>query len=322
MSKTNIILDTDMGSDIDDALALLLLNSLVVDGECNLAGIVVNKGNHLAPAYTDLINRFCGIDNVPTGWLADAPAPQKGRFLRPVLEEMKKTLSYDYNKKEWPDAVRLLRKTLGTSQDNSVVYVAIGGCSIFSRFLESRPDDISDLGGIALAKKKIKFVSIMAGNFSPEIMLKPCVENNEYNIRIDISAARNVCDSCPVPMVFSGFEIGKNIVYPKEAINSKMNWTDFHPVKEGYKLFCGLEHARPTWDLTSVLHGIYPDAGFFDISTAGKVQIDAVGHTTFKPMKNGLHKFLKLKSNKKYILDIFIKHCSRSFSTAKTITSS
>ena len=63
--KTNIIFDTDMGKDVDDALAQVLLHSLVQEGAAEFGVALVNKGTQLAPAFTDLINRF--INNILLG---------------------------------------------------------------------------------------------------------------------------------------------------------------------------------------------------------------------------------------------------------------
>ena len=67
------------------------------------------------------------------------------------------------------------------------------------------------------------------------------------------------------------FEIGIAIPYPRESVARDFTYADPHPVREAYLLHSGPDHDRPTWDLTSVLHAVRPDRGYFDLSTPGSV---------------------------------------------------
>ena len=46
-----VIFDTDMGNDIDDALALAMLHSLTDRGECQLIGVTLTNANPAAIPY-------------------------------------------------------------------------------------------------------------------------------------------------------------------------------------------------------------------------------------------------------------------------------
>lgn len=317
MNKPNIILDTDMGNDVDDALAQVLLHSFVLDGRAEVAAMLVNKGVRAAPAFVDLINRFCGRDDVEVGWCADGPTPEEGLFLRPVLEQGAGLLPYSPDEKEWPDAVGLLRRRLAAMPDQSGVYVSIGFCTVLARFLASGPDDVSELTGVELAARKLKLVSVMAGNFDPVILRNPEPDNVEFNVSQDIAAARQAVRLCPVPMVFSGFEVGINIRFPRDAVKDGMNGASFHPVKLAYELFRGAEHDRPLWDLTSLLYAVCPDQGWFDLSEPGTVTIQESGHPTFAPDVDGLHRYLMVKPEKiPAMIDLFVRGCTCSFEAA------
>src|SRR5579863_5229987 len=62
-----VIFDTDMGNDVDDALALAMLHALSDRGECRLIGVTLTNGNPSAVPYVQLVNNFYGRDDLPAG---------------------------------------------------------------------------------------------------------------------------------------------------------------------------------------------------------------------------------------------------------------
>ena len=58
-------------------------------------------------------------------------------------------------------------------------------------------------------------------------------------------------------------------------------------------------HNRPTWDLTSVLYALYPDAGYFDTSTPGTVKVLDNGETEFHPHDSGSHSYLMMSDGQR-----------------------
>jgi hypothetical protein len=63
----NVIFDTDMWSDIDDALALAMLHALQDRHEINLVAVTVSTDEKWCASYVDLIDTFYGHPNVPIG---------------------------------------------------------------------------------------------------------------------------------------------------------------------------------------------------------------------------------------------------------------
>ena len=57
VEKISIIYDTDMGNDIDDALALAMLYNYVDAGRVELLGITISKANEFTIPYIDMMNR-------------------------------------------------------------------------------------------------------------------------------------------------------------------------------------------------------------------------------------------------------------------------
>src|SRR3954449_7506872 len=62
-----VIFDTDMGNDVDDALALAILHSLSNRGECRLIGVTLTNANASAVPYVRLFNTFYGRAGLPVG---------------------------------------------------------------------------------------------------------------------------------------------------------------------------------------------------------------------------------------------------------------
>jgi hypothetical protein len=67
-----------------------------------------------------------------------------------------------------------------------------------------------------------------------------------------------------------------------------------HPVAEGYRLLMKMPYDRPTWDLTAALYAVWPDHGFFDLSSPGKITVLPDGGTKFTADPNGTQRYLIL----------------------------
>ena len=296
-----IIFDTDMGNDVDDALALGVIHALESRGECKLLGVTLTKDERLSAPYVDLVNTFYGRKDISIGVVKDGPTKQESKFT--VLAEAKDNgkLRYPHDLRDGndaPDATILLRELLATAEDSSVVIAQVGFSTNLARLLDSEADDISPLNGPDLVAKKVRLISIMAGTFN---MIDGRI-HREYNVVKDIPAAQALADRWPTPIVWSGFEIGLAIRYPAISILNDYSYVEHHPLAEAYQLYSPTPHERPTWDLTSVLWAVRPDRGYFDLSPAGKVSIDDKGITTFAANKDGKHYYLIASDTQKAVV--------------------
>lgn len=84
-----VIFDTDMGNDVDDALALAMLYGYHKSGKAELAGILVNKGNPNAPKFCAALNKYYGLPDIPIGFISNGKTPEDGAFNAKVLSEKK-----------------------------------------------------------------------------------------------------------------------------------------------------------------------------------------------------------------------------------------
>jgi purine nucleosidase len=294
-----LIFDTDMGNDVDDALAMGVIHSLVSRRECRLLAVTVTKDNPLAGPFVDAVNTFYGRGGIPVGVVRGGVTPAAGRFLPMVQQRDGDVLRYPHDLAsgdDAPEATKLLRQILSQQPDASVVIAQVGFSTNLARLLDTPGDEHSPLTGRELAARKVKLLSIMAGSFQP---IGDNPRYREYNVVTDIPSARQVVAQWPTPVVFSGFEIGIAVPYPAVSIERDYGYVQHHPLAEAYRLYNPPPHNRPTWDLTSVLYAAYPDRGYFDLSPPGRVTVEDDGFTRFDPDPAGTHRYLILNDRQK-----------------------
>ncbi len=290
-SPVKLIFDTDIGNDVDDVLALGVIHSLQSRGECELLAVTITKDHEQCVPFTDAVNTFYGRGEIPIGMVRNGVTPEQSRFTVLADQHDDGKLRYPHDLRsgsEAPEAVELLRRTLAAQPDSSVVIVQVGFSTNLARLLDSPADDASELSGTELVKRKVRLLSLMAGAFEPI----NGATHLEYNVVKDIPAAQQLVKRWPTPMIFSGFEIGLAITYPAQSIEQDYGYVAHHPIPEAYRLYEPPPHNRPTWDLTSVLHSVRPEHGYFDLSPTGEVHVADDGETTFTPSADGRCRFL------------------------------
>lgn len=288
-----VIFDTDISGDVDDVLALAMLHTLADRGECDLLAVTISKINPLTGPFTDATNTFYGRGEIPIGVTRDAQR-RESKYLKLIKEKQGGQWRYPHDvlsNQELPDAVKLLRKTLASEADRSVVIIQVGLAANLADLIESKPDEFSPLSGLELVHQKVKLVSVMAGSFEP-------INGNQHfleaNVRNGIQSMQRFAKRWPadVPVIWSGFEIGIAVRYPRESIAREFQYLKHHIVREAYLLHSGPEHDRPSWDLTSVLYAVRPDDSYFDLSPSGRVTVADDGFTRFEPDERGRDRYL------------------------------
>jgi inosine-uridine nucleoside N-ribohydrolase len=278
----HVIFDTDMGNDVDDALALAMLHAFASRGEVELLAVTVSKDNPWAAEYVSMVNEYYGRGTIPVGIVHDGKTPEDGLYVRQVCE----LHGRHPNKDAVPDAVQLLRKTLASEKDGAVTLIQVGFSTNLARLIDSGPDRYSNLSGMELVKKKVRLLTVMAGNLAES---KP-----EYNVMTDIPAATKLFAAWPTDIYISGFEVGLAILFPASSIEH--DFPEGNPVAEAYRLYAKMPYDRPSWDLTTVLYDLRPDRDYFDVSPPGDVIVSTNGSTRFQPSAQGKRYFLKVNT--------------------------
>jgi inosine-uridine nucleoside N-ribohydrolase len=282
-----LILDTDIGNDIDDALALALINSLENRAEVRLLAVTITKDNRWSAPFVDLEDTFYGRPDIPIGVVHKGKTHDDSKYTRELSQRRDSAGNYVFPHRitdgsDAPDAVALLQRILEQQPDDSVTIVQIGFSTNLTRLLK-------EAGGRELIKRKVKLLCLMAGNF-----VRP---QPEYNVYTDADAAQYLFTNWPTPMIFSGFEIGERVKFSYDSALKDFNYTDSHPVAEAFKIFQPVGKDRPNWDSTAVLYAIRPDRGYFELSKPGRVSLGPKHTTVFTPDPNGNCQYLILKAD-------------------------
>src|SRR6476659_4034008 len=135
-----LVFDTDIGDDIDDALALGMIHALVCRGECELLAVTVTKDQPMSAAFVDAVNTFYGRGDVPVGVVHAGPSPEPSKYT--ILADQKDGDHLRYPHRllsgaQAPEAVALLRRVLANARDGTVVVVQVGASTNLARLLAS-----------------------------------------------------------------------------------------------------------------------------------------------------------------------------------------
>jgi len=297
----SIIFDSDIGPDYDDVGALTELHALADQHEAQiLATIASNRYSNIA-AVLNVLNTYFGRSEIPIG----VPRGQS--------VEMKDWQGWsDYivshyphqikSNDEVPGSVEVYRKILSQQPDQSVTIVTVGFLTNLAKLIQSKPDQYSNLNGLELVRSKVKRLVSMAGRYP---------SGKEFNILKDISSAQTVTQQWPTDIIFSGYEIGKEIltgiplIHNEEISNS--------PVKDVFRISINKseedKNGRKSWDETAVLVAVRGAAPYFH-KVQGRITIDDDGTNHWDSSGDG-HYYLVQDKSVKYMEDLingFMQH--------------
>jgi inosine-uridine nucleoside N-ribohydrolase len=205
-STIKIIFDTDLGPDSDDAGALALLHALAINGEVEILGVMCNTKSPWCAPCVDAINTYYSRPEIRVGtlkrsgslggseeWYGDS----FNGYIAGHFENKIRHGEYAM------DALVFYREILSNQPDNSVYIVATGPLTNLRDLLISDSDSISLFSGYELIEKKVKYLSVMGGKYP---------KGSESNFMIDPEATIEVVGKWPKPIMFSGYEIGEDLL--------------------------------------------------------------------------------------------------------------
>ena len=249
-----VILDTDLGIDVDDAGALAVLHALADKGEARILATVANVNDPYAPGALDAINTYYGRPDIPVGrnthkqysvatpwWRGYAP-----RFVRNLALEFPN----DTDTHNLKSAVSVYRKALAAQPDGSVTVISVGFMQNLADLLASGSDGYSNLSGTALIKRKVKHLVVMGGTY-------PRSDKDLYlrgGRDISPAPAIRVLEDWPTTIVFTAGNVCGDISTGQTLARKTPR---SNPVRAAYTLFNNREGAgRDSWDLCSVLYAV------------------------------------------------------------------
>ena len=287
----NLIIDTDLGCDCDDAGAIAIANLLHNEGKVNLLCITHCLADNEGARCIDYINKYFGND-FEVGKSYDCVFDATKYMQRYVYKLADK---FDRDKKI-ENSVELIKRKLAQVNDKSVTMVFIGQLNNLAKL-------VKDEVGNKLVHDKVKQILIMAGNFEnydEYFTYRTSKFKAEFNVAVDIPSAITVANEISLPLTFVDFNQGIK-VFTGEVIKGLDN-----PVSKIYELF-GIIN-RESWDLLTTVC-VSDGIELFNQSPKGKVLISETGKTTFE-VGVGNHKILTLKDAEKatnYLNEILAK---------------
>lgn len=284
-----IIFDTDLGPDYDDVGALAILHAMADSGKAEILATVSSNRNELVAPSIEIINTYFGRSDIPLG------APKTSGVNLTAFQHWPDSLVKKYSHKigstdEVPDAVAVYRKILASEPDSSVTFVTVGFLTNAANLLKSQPDNLSPLTGEELIAKKVKLFVSMAGHFP---------QGREFNVYNDSVASEYVFNIWPGEIIFTGWEIGSELLTGLRLISSDVKNS---PVKDVFRISIPMSdedrYGRKSWDETAVLIAVYGAEKFFSLKH-GNIIVGSDGSNKWQDDPNGKHSYVTWKMDKK-----------------------
>lgn len=208
-----LLLDTDIGTDIDDAVALAYL---LAQPECDLLGITTVTGEaQQRAALASMICYAAEREDIPI--YPGAELPLRGEQRQPVAQQAAARPRWPHQS-EFPrgQALDFLRRTI-RSHPGEVTLLTIGPLTNAAQLFQADPEIAGLLKGLVL----------MGGCFNPA---SPQYERVEWNVAGDVLASEIVYRA-PVRVHRSlGLDVTQRVVMGAEAVREKFTAPRLRPV--------------------------------------------------------------------------------------------
>jgi inosine-uridine nucleoside N-ribohydrolase len=274
----NIILDTDMDTDCDDAGALAVLHNLANRNIVSIKGIICNVPSLWSCSFVQAANNAVNACNIPIGGNYSVEFSRKYRKMRQACIDRNllycETISRQHgiipNKNFFPeDGLVLYRKLLASAENHSITICAIGLLSMLAELLNSGPCHYSKLSGKVLVAQKVKKLVTMGNGTYPS-------GHDQFNWAMDKNAANLIFSHWPTPIVVSS--LGGEIKTGNNFIHNDCN---HNPIGQAYRIFSENKPGfkRPSWDQIALMIASEHFSDLFKEIPGNILKYDAVsGH--------------------------------------------
>lgn len=295
-----VILDTDMGVDCDDAVALALLLKKMKEGECELLCVTASSTREGATATIKAICDYYEASSMPIGAMAYPAIPCDS------MNNYGRAVKYAYGKEDVDtDAIALMRKHLALVKEKTTL-IAIGPLTNIKRLLQSGADTYSNQNGLELVKEKVEAVYVMGGSFAENYERKGWANRKacaEWNIVQDIPSASFVVENLPCPVYFLPYEAGWE-VFTEMRSGENPVWFSMKQYAISEHLSYEPSFFRHSWDPITCLCALSDVDAYFEFSKGGKITVTEEGKTVYTEKENGMAHFALLKDNYKNVANL------------------
>ena len=301
LGQVKIIFDTDFGGDADDLGALAMLHNFMERDECELLAVMCWNLEEYAVSAIDAVNQYYGHGDIPI-------ASRQGEHSPIDWNHSKVLVDHFPHKRHWsnvPPTTALYRQLLSQASDQEIVIVTVGPLANVLYLLESPGDSISPLTGIELVQQKVKEFVIMGGQFPSG--------DSEWNFNGNMpGVTQKVVAQIPVPITFSGYEIGLNIksgeVFNDLAPDTPLHAAFLHFSKHAPWLnhqFKGKIYDNSTYDQTAILYAVRNGEGlYWEKVEGGYCLPDETGGNEWIQDKDSQHSYLRLLKDEEEMASI------------------
>jgi len=205
--KEKLLLDTDIGSDIDDSLCLAYL---LCQKQCEILGITTVSGDSVNRAkLASALLKAAGSDGIPIYPGVEQPLliPQK----QPVAHQVRYLSKWPHETK-FPEgqAIEFMRRTI-RENPNEITLLAVGPLTNIALLFAVDPEIP------ALLKRLV----IMCGVFTYSYQGASCL--SEWNARCDPHATAMVYNAPVKNIVSVGLDVTGQVVMEKDEIINRFN---------------------------------------------------------------------------------------------------
>jgi inosine-uridine nucleoside N-ribohydrolase len=266
MERIPVLLDTDIGSDIDDAVALAYL---MAQERCDLAGITTVTGDTgKRAALAEILCRAAGRPDIPIHCGASQTMSGPGQPDVPQYDSIRHLA----HRRDWPqdDAVDFMAETI-LARPGEVVLLTIGPMTNLARLIRQAPDVFSMLRAWVA----------MSGYFADE------VGRSSWNVLCDPTAAA-IAFAAKGPQ---SIQIGEDVTLRCRLPRAEVNVRFTHPQLRPVLTMAGSWFERHE---NIVFHDPLAAVTIFEPSVCGfapgRIEIDeSDGRTRFEPDAGGRH---------------------------------
>jgi inosine-uridine nucleoside N-ribohydrolase len=277
IEPVNVIFDTDLHTDCDDAGALAVLHALADAGEAEVVGTIHSAPAQWGPACLDAVNTYYGRGGVHVGatvWPDYETSPTYAQYRSSqramekqgsdYLEIVASSFPRTHSPGEFMNGPLLYRKLLAASSDDSVVICATGQLTALAQLLDTPPDTYSPLDGQALVAQKVRlFVTMAKGGFPKG--------RDPFNWSCDIPSAARVLNSWPGPMAV--VPLGDQVMTGGRLVSTE---NEGNPIKRIYDIYVKRDDKnRPSWDQCAMLYAVRGTGNLFHERTGHRIRFEA-----------------------------------------------
>lgn len=172
-ARQRLIVDTDMGLDVDDVIAVCIANAMHASGEVELLAVVHDTGFPKGVGGISAINSWWGHSDIPIGAFKGSfgrdacngcgGASGQDQYHTDLINTYNPPIR-DYNDAE--DALTVYRRVLAAAPDKSVNIASIGMLTNLKDLVNSKGDQYSSLSGKDLIAQKVDTIVYMDGGYN------------------------------------------------------------------------------------------------------------------------------------------------------------